>query len=33
MRMTPNPIKPVGGSAATTVPLAQDLSDDSSVAG
>ena len=32
-RVTPNPIKPVGSGAATTVPLAQDLSHDSSVAG
>jgi len=28
MRVTLNPIKPVSGSAATTVPLAQDLADD-----
>jgi hypothetical protein len=26
--VAPNPIKPIGSGAATTVPLAQDLADD-----
>jgi hypothetical protein len=26
--VAPNPIKPIGNGAATTVPLAQDLADD-----